>query len=117
MIRIRENVSYRFDETLTHAEDLFFYLSICQQSEGLYDYVDTPILYYRRTGQTAMANLDGLERGYAGLLQKIKTQHMATWWQLAWLKLKVTKIMFLSHLIDGKKLLVAIRVLFRYILI
>lgn len=115
MIRIRDNVVYRFDESLTHAEDLFFYLSICQQSEGLYDYVDTPILYYRRTGLTAMADLDGLGKGYEGLILKIKDFNMATRAQLMRLKLKVTKIMFLSHLIDGRNPLKAAHVILKYI--
>ncbi len=117
MIRIKENIMYRFDESLTHAEDLFFYLSICQQSEGLYEYVDTPILYYRRTGQTAMADLSGLEKGYEGLIRKIKAQRIAQWSQLTWLKLKVTKVMFLSHLYDGKNPLKAIKVLLKFVLI
>ncbi len=113
MIRLRQGVVYQFDESLSHTEDLYFYLSICHQSEGLYTFIPEPVLYYRRTHSSAMTNLTGLEMGYAQLLVKIKSHRMASYILYQTLKLKVVKIMFLSHLLDGKDAKRAFHSIFR----
>lgn len=55
----------RFPEDMTHAEDLAFYLRIARQ--GRYDHVDDVVLHYRTGHGSAMADVDGLRRGYAQL--------------------------------------------------
>jgi len=89
-------------------------LSICVQSDARYNFTDQAVLLYRNNPQSAMTNIDGLGEGYSLLIKKIKTNKWATYWQLFALKLKVTKIMFLSHLFDGGSVGKALRVLVRY---
>ena len=55
----------QFDGSLSHAEDLMFYLSI---SPGrLFSYTREPVLLYRVTGHSIMSHLEGLERSYHAL--------------------------------------------------
>ena len=114
MIKQQPNVTYHFDTDMTHAEDLFFYLSICTQSNARYSFTDQPVLFYRNNPKSAMTNLKGLGNGYALLIKKIKENGWATSGQLFLLKAKVSKIMFLSHLIDGRSLKNALKSLVRY---
>ncbi len=72
LIRKDPERTYRFDEKLTHCEDLDFYLSIADQ--GRYGYVEEPIMYFRRTGSSAMSDLEGLEKGYRRLVRKWNKQ-------------------------------------------
>jgi hypothetical protein len=108
MIRRLDNIIYRFKEGMTHAEDLFFYMSVCHQKEGLYQFTNKAILLYRQNESSAMTNLKGLQRGYEDLLKNIRRDGIGNLIQQAYLRMKITKIMFLSHLIDGKDLKSAI---------
>jgi teichuronic acid biosynthesis glycosyltransferase TuaG len=113
MIKRNLGIEYLFEENMTHAEDLFFYISI---SDGkLYDYTSEEVLYYRISGRSAMANLEGLENGYYKLYKNLKASASVTVWDLAYLKFKIIKIMMLSHLFDGKSLERSIKVFFRYL--
>lgn len=113
MIRRHENVIYRFNEDLTHAEDLYFYLSICNQYDSNYAYTNHPILKYRQHPNSAMKNLDGLEAGYLNLLREVKKGISCSPSQLRFLKLRILRIMFLSHLFDGHNPLAATRLILR----
>jgi teichuronic acid biosynthesis glycosyltransferase TuaG len=91
----------RFCEELTHSEDLFFLIEL--SSDHLYDYIDSPILYFRRTGESAMSNLDGLARGYITLLKILTTRKLFPSAFARWIyKIKITKVMFLSYVRAGK---------------
>ncbi len=68
LIRVDPSREYRFDEELTHCEDLDFYLSIADQ--GKYGYVEEAVMAFRRTGRSAMSDLRGLEKGYRHLVSK-----------------------------------------------
>ncbi|WP_258101577.1 glycosyltransferase family 2 protein [Marinoscillum pacificum] len=114
MVRRRAGITYRFNESLTHAEDLFFYLSICNQCETKYTFTNHEVLRYRQHPTSAMKNLKGLENGYYKLLQTIQSDISHTRGQFHHLKLRVIRIMFLSHLIDGKDLSSAFRVVFKF---
>ncbi|WP_422361701.1 glycosyltransferase family 2 protein [Reichenbachiella sp.] len=98
MIKKRDDVSYRFDENMTHSEDLNFYLSFAK--EGYYDFTKEWILSVRMGNESAMSNLIGLENGYIQLIKNIRN-NFPDHYRLS-LKLRVLKIMFLSHLFDGK---------------
>ncbi|RJE70861.1 glycosyltransferase family 2 protein [Reichenbachiella sp. MSK19-1] len=100
MIKLQPNRIYRFDTQMTHAEDLYFYLTICEG--GLYSYTNETILLYRQRPGSAMKNLKGLEKGYIKLIQKINRSLKIKNWRLSFLKLKIAKIMFLSHTFDGR---------------
>ncbi len=104
LIRADAVGNVRFDEKLTHCEDLDFFLSIADQ--GKYSYVDEPIMYFRRTGRSAMSDLEGLERGYRWLSHKWKEK--AEKKGGGELKEKAKRILFRSYLKEGA-LLKAIR--------
>ncbi|MFB6257755.1 MAG: glycosyltransferase family 2 protein [Flavobacteriales bacterium] len=72
LIRRDPGRDYSFDEELTHCEDLDFFISIADQ--GKYGHVEEPIMYFRRTGRSAMNDLEGLEKGYRRLVRKWKEQ-------------------------------------------
>lgn len=109
MIKRNAKLNYTFDEKMTHCEDLYFYISIA--SDYLYDYTDDAILNYRKYNNSAMSNLMGLENGYIALIKKLRIKYSNI--NPFYTKLKVTKIMFLSHLFDGKSILNAIGSVYR----
>ena len=52
---------------------------------------------YRQSADSAMSDLRGLEQGYRSLYQKVRMQKVASRWDLAVQKFKITRIMMLSH--------------------
>ena len=113
MIKRKEGLDYTFNEKMTHSEDILFYLSTCNQDRGEYAYVDEPVLYYRQGEVSAMKNFNGLELGYIQLIRSVRYLNIGPNLSRAILKLKCMKIMFLSHLFDGKKPLTAFLSIFR----
>lgn len=111
MIRRRQGVNYSFATDMTHAEDLYFYLTIARQ--GKYSSVDESILHYRVHTDSAMRNLQGLENGYHLLLKKVK-ENFANEYD-PYLKRRIMRIMFLSWLVDGRNPWKAIRSIFRFL--
>ncbi|MEQ8905772.1 glycosyltransferase family 2 protein [Ekhidna sp.] len=114
MIKKLPNVLYWFDEDMTHAEDLYFYITICSQHNGRYDFVNDEVLWYRQTDSNTMKNLKGLEDGYYKLINRIVSQQIGSFSQRVYLKARVTRIMALSHLLDGKDIFSAFRCLLKY---
>lgn len=113
MIKREADKVYLFKEDMTHAEDLFFYISIAEGK--LYDFTMEEVLHYRITGSSAMTNLKGLEEGYYKLYQNIKKSTSVATKELIYLKLKITKIMVLSHCFDGKRPDRSMAAFFRYL--
>lgn len=72
MIRKGTGMELRFDEDTSHAEDLLFYLSVSKGRK--YGFTRETVLHYRRTGTSAMSNLDGLARGYAHIVRWLKAR-------------------------------------------
>ncbi len=107
MIKREQEVAYRFQEDMTHAEDLFFYLSISKGKK--YGHTKSCILLYRQRDGSAMKNLRGLEQGYIQVIKKLKSELNVGQWPVLRLKLITTKIMILSYLFDGKDLFSAIK--------
>lgn len=109
MIKRKPSATYRFNENMTHAEDLAFYISTV--GDGIYSYTEEVTLQYRKHDSSAMTNLLGLENGYIQLIKIIGQTHP----QISTLvtRLKAAKIMFLSHLFDGKSITNAFRSIFR----
>lgn len=62
MIRREALGNARFDESLTHVEDMLLYLTIA--SGKRYGFTTEPVLHYRVTGHSSMTRLEGLERSY-----------------------------------------------------
>lgn len=114
MVRIKPDIQYHFNEKLTHAEDLYFYLSIAKMG-GQYSFVDQEILWYRQRPTSAMKDLKGLEIGYQKLYQLVKKELKVSKTQLLYLKYKITRIMFASYLKGQKDVYNAMRSVFRNI--
>ena len=96
MIKRDHRINYRFEEDATHGEDLMFYLDIA--SQGIYTFTSEEILIYRTGHCSAMKKLDGLNDGYKKIYNKVKLINNISYMQLAYLKYKITRIMFLSYL-------------------
>lgn len=111
MVRRRKDSVYRFETDMTHAEDLFFYLSISQA--GKYDYVNEPVLLYRQHTFSAMRDLRGLENGYKQLILKVKDRFREHY--SSYLKWRIIRIMFLSWLRNGRNPVQAVYSFFRLI--
>jgi glycosyltransferase involved in cell wall biosynthesis len=98
MIRREAGKTYRMDETLSHCEDLFFYISIADR--GQYSFTAACTLHYRKNLGSAMSDFDGLAKGYTQLVHRIqeifgnRISSRARWILL----FKTRKIMFLSFL-------------------
>jgi len=111
MIRHRTAINYRFSEGMTHAEDLYFYLSISES--GQYDFTQETVLHYRKSNNSAMTNLKGLENGYAELLEKVQSIPTILESNKKYLRFRIMRIMFLSYL-NQRQPLAAIRAAVRY---
>jgi len=96
MIRINKEKKYRFAEGMSHAEDLLFFITIAKN--GLYDFVDEPVLQYRTGGKSAMSNLKGLERGYIKLFKSVEHIEMVEKKSLVLLWRKIMMVMCKSWL-------------------
>jgi glycosyltransferase involved in cell wall biosynthesis len=66
MIRRDAIGDVRFDTSLTHAEDLQFYIRLAPGRQ--YDFTTETVLHYRITGTSSMSRLEMLERSYRALL-------------------------------------------------
>ena len=94
----RKNIlgSVRFQEGMTHAEDLLFYIELACRNNVMYDCIDKEIYCYRSGHDSTMTNLQGLENGYVTLLQRLKEFPHIPKKSYIIFKLKIMKIMFLS---------------------
>lgn len=101
MIRVKENVHYRFDESVSHGEDLLFLMSLA--SAGNYDHTHEVILLYRRHERSAMHNSLALGKGYTMLREKMRLKFSSdlSFYDKLLYDLKVRKIMFLVFLKNG----------------
>lgn len=99
LIRMRLESNYAFDETIRHGEDLDFFVQI--GATGTYSYTEQTVMIYRTGIPSAMSNLKGLEVGYGQLFRKWKSQGLLLGSKSLMLKLKMTKIIFLSYLNAG----------------
>jgi glycosyltransferase involved in cell wall biosynthesis len=96
MIRFNPNKKYQFDCSMTHAEDLMFFISI--SSDGIYSATNDIILKYRIQDKSAMSNLKGLEKGYIQLFKNIKNNYEVPTKDLKYLQNRIVRIMFLSYM-------------------
>ena len=113
MIKRLKNETYRFEEGLTHSEDLLFYLNIAEQ--GTYAATEEVVLWYRTGNSSAMSNLEGLEHGYAEFYRAVRKARKSSIRQRWYLKYKIIRIMVFSYLKLQHSPEDAFRVFFRYI--
>lgn len=112
MIKRDKEKQYKFNEELTHCEDLYFYIKISKMKE--YSYTSDEVLHYRVRENSSMSNIVGLENGYIKLYQLIKNDRDIN---LIYLKYKIIRIMFLSYLINNKNIYLAIKSVFKIIIL
>lgn len=102
LVRCHPSENYVFEETMTHAEDLLFFISLSRS--GRYDFVNEDVLMYRSSSRSAMKNLKGLAVGYQMFRGKIVKRfgEDVTLCDRLWLWFKVRKIMTLSFFSEGR---------------
>jgi glycosyltransferase involved in cell wall biosynthesis len=96
MIKIKPDKKYFFDESISHGEELMLYLSVSK--DALYATVDETVLIYRKSENSAMSNLKGLEKGYKKILSYVKKMDYVSQEDKRYMKLRIIRIMFLSYL-------------------
>lgn len=101
---------YRFNEAMTHVEDLWFYTELAWKGNLNYGCVDDVIYHYRKTPGSAMSDLKKLEKGYWDYYDNVSRLPGVTRQELRYLKKKIKRIMFRSYLRNGQ-MVPAIRLL------
>jgi len=89
----------RFDEQLSHGEDLLFYLRYAPGK--YYRSTASQVLFYRRTGSSAMSDLSGLEQSYRHILAQLELEGYADRASLALFRKRTRTIMITSYLKAG----------------
>ncbi len=100
MIRNRD-VSCRFNESMTHAEDLWFYTELAWKGNLKYGHVSDVVYHYRKQPVSAMSNLKGIENGYNEYYKNVSQLPGITRSQLKYLKKRIRRILFRSYLKKG----------------
>ena len=100
MVRREQGVDYFMQASLTHSEDLLFYMGLARKG-GLYGFTNNVTLVYRNNPTSAMKDLKGLEHGYRSVFHTIKD-----WAELDRAVVnsycnRTRRIMFRSHLRNG----------------
>lgn len=102
MIRTEKGKEYHFDEEVTHAEDLLFFVGIA--IGGAYDFVDQSVYKCRIVPGSTMANIDGLAIGYKQYIKKatkLTLGHITLLDRLT-LLIRIRKIIFITYLREQK---------------
>lgn len=74
MIKRETEKNYAFDRTLTHGEDLWFYIQMAKGKE--YRFTTSTSYLRRLVDGSAMSNLDGLAKGYTDLEEKLMSLNL-----------------------------------------
>lgn len=101
MVRRKPSIAYQFEESLSHGEDLFFYMYYANL--GKYSFTSQIVLKYRRSPNSAMQNMIGLANGYSLIGRKlgILPPGLSVVDRTAF-SLRIRKIMFLIFFNAGK---------------
>jgi len=96
MVKRKQSVTYKMDETLRYGEDLIFFISISKY--GRYGYTSDSILRYRRHRLSAMQNIRGLAKGYTSMREILLNQFRSDfgYWSRIIFSIKTRKIIFLE---------------------
>ncbi len=112
MIKVDPKTTYLLDQKMTHAEDLKLYLSISNEKQ--YSFTSDLVLHYRLGNDSAMSNLEQLEKGYSSYYSYVKESFSDSNKSIIYLKGRILRIMFLSYL-SNKKLVRALNVILWYL--
>lgn len=104
MIKIDHGKKYRFDEEMTHAEDLLFFAEI--STTGNYGFVEQSVYKCRIVPNSAMTKTDALALGYQQYFKKatqLLGKHITLSDTLT-LLIRIRKIIFITYFREQKKL-------------
>lgn len=111
MLRWDADRMLRFEEGITHAEDLFFFM--CFGKGRRFGLTPEPILWYRRTGTSSMTtNLEGMERSMIWIGSELRRRGMVNPSEAATFALKRRRMMAGAYWHRGQ-VLRALRALLR----
>lgn len=99
MIKRMPNKKYKFDEGISHGEDLLFYISV--SGTGCYMAVKDVTYLYREGHESAMSNIRGIGRGYDSVGKAISGLPHVNAKMLRDFKKKSKRIMLKSFLSKG----------------
>jgi teichuronic acid biosynthesis glycosyltransferase TuaG len=99
MFKRLKNVKYKFNETLTHGEDLWFCME--HSINKSYSYTSETVLKCRKHNSSAMNNLEKLEEGYTQIVKLLDEISVSDYLKQQYLS-KSKSIMFKSYLKEGK---------------
>jgi teichuronic acid biosynthesis glycosyltransferase TuaG len=102
MLRRSAVSQLRFRPGMTHCEDLLFLLQAADGRDWRYGSVQRTVYVYRHGGTSAMANLDGLERGYLSLFEACRQLREPTADDLDYLYRRIRRILVRSWLRRGR---------------
>ena len=94
----------RFQPGMTHAEDLLFFIELAATHRPNYAPVSEATYLYRTGLGSAMANLDGLERGYFQLLQQLRRFPQLSWRQRLPTHLRIARVLLATWLRQSRPL-------------
>lgn len=97
MIRRDKNKSYRFDDSLKHGEDLWFFLELAKEG-GTYGHVENIIYGRREVAGSAMSDIKGLSEGYYELYRRVKDLGILSVDELSVMRSRIRRILTLSFL-------------------
>lgn len=97
MIKRDKEKKYQFNESISHSEDLLFYIEL-SKDWGNYSFTTETILHYRDTPNSAMSDLKGLEQGYRFIEKKMKRWNEVDKKLLKTYRYKYRRAMFLAYL-------------------
>ncbi len=99
MIRSLAIKGIQLKESMSHAEDLLFYIQAAKNG-GKYNFTEEVILKYRTGNDSAMNNLKGLEKGYKLLISELSQMEEISASQLIRTKEKIKYMMVKAYLRD-----------------
>lgn len=102
MVRRAAIGTTRFENGLSHCEDLLFLLEAANKRDWVYGAVDEAVYLYRTGAGSAMSDLEGLESGYLRLFDRCKTLEEAAAEDLTFLQKRIRRIMVRSWLRQGR---------------
>lgn len=112
MLRRARIGAHRFPRGITHCEDLCFFLELADNKDLIYGAVESEVYEYRKHGDSAMTNLQGIESGYLALIRLAARLQQITPARMRTLRFRITSIMVKSWLREARPLR-ALQTLFR----
>lgn len=96
MVRRALLAGSEFPVNMSHAEDLLFFTQLADRKKLQYGFVHEEIYHCRTREGSAMSDIARLEKGYLAFMQTVFSTIKVSYFKKVFLKLKISKIMFLT---------------------